>query len=139
MKYQRFYSMSYVVLLSVASVLVITDWVQGALRIFQESHLTQVEQVKSVSQTFDQVSWSLMGEHDSLIPVTRLTWELKGILYSNHSSHSQAILSLPGASDKTYHPGDRIMNQITVVAVNRDHVILEREGHRERLDLRRLG
>ena len=60
------------------------------------------------------------------------SWQLNGAFQSNQSSNSLALISIAGAAPLAVRPGDLIVEGITLFAVYRDHVRVQR-GDRQAL------
>ena len=59
-------------------------------------------------------------------------WQLNGAFQSNQSSNSLALISIAGAAPLAVRPGELIVEGITLLAVYRDHVRVQR-GDRQAL------
>lgn len=59
-------------------------------------------------------------------------WQLSGAFVSNQSSNSLALISIAGAAPLAVRPGELIVEGITLLAVYRDHVRVQR-GDRQAL------
>lgn len=62
-------------------------------------------------------------------------WQLSGALQSNQSSNSLALISIAGAAPLAVRPGELIAEGITLLAVYRDHVRVQRGDRQARLYL----
>lgn len=60
------------------------------------------------------------------------SWQLNGAVQSNQSSNSLALISIAGAAPLAVRPGELIVEGITLLAVYRDHVRVQR-GDRQAL------
>lgn len=60
------------------------------------------------------------------------SWQLNGAFQSNQSSNSLALISIAGAAPLAVRPGELIVEGITLLAVYRDHVRVQR-GDRQAL------
>lgn len=60
------------------------------------------------------------------------SWQLNGAIQSNQSSNSLALISIAGAAPLAVRPGELIVEGITLLAVYRDHVRVQR-GDRQAL------
>ena len=60
------------------------------------------------------------------------SWQLNGAVQSNQSSNSLALISIAGAAPLALRPGELIVEGITLLAVYRDHVRVQR-GDRQAL------
>ena len=60
------------------------------------------------------------------------SWQLNGTFQSNQSKNSLALISIAGAAPLAVRPGELIVEGITLLAVYRDHVRVQR-GDRQAL------
>lgn len=60
------------------------------------------------------------------------SWQLNGAFQSNQSKNSLALISIAGAAPLAVRPGELIVEGITLLAVYRDHVRVQR-GDRQAL------
>ena len=73
----------------------------------------------------------------STLPITSLQLQLTGIMKVGISNESKALISESGKPAQVYGVGDVLPSGIKVYAVNEDEVVLERDGHLEKLPLAR--
>lgn len=79
-------------------------------------------------------------EKEQLIkaPETRLKLQLVGVVFDRDTDDGLAIISEPGKPQKTYRKGEKIPGDATLVAVERERIILERNGRPETLSLKKI-
>ena len=70
-------------------------------------------------------------------PETRLAYKLRGIYYSLQSSLSSAIIEVRPNDTKVYLVDDELDDNITLARIEVDHVLLNRYGKLERLNLQK--
>lgn len=70
-------------------------------------------------------------------PKTRLNYRLRGIYYSEESSASFAIVEIKPTQTRHYYVGEELEKKIILSAVRQDHVLIDRYGKIERLDLQK--
>ena len=68
-------------------------------------------------------------------PETKLNYKLRGIYYSNLDRLSSAIVETKINDSKHYRLGDELAENITLAAIERDHILINRYGKIERLNL----
>jgi general secretion pathway protein C len=68
-------------------------------------------------------------------PETRLNYKLRGIYYSDHDRLSSAIVETKINDTKYYRLGDELADNITLAAIENDHILINRYGKIERLNL----
>ena len=68
-------------------------------------------------------------------PETRLNYKLRGIYFSEDASISSAIVEVKTNDSKHYYIGDELAENIMVSAIGRDHILIDRYGKIERLNL----
>jgi len=75
------------------------------------------------------------------MPITSLQMRLTGIVQEaaaeEGSSFSKAIISLQGGVGKVYQVGDMVMEGIKLMEIKANGVILDNNGHSERLPMQR--
>jgi type II secretory pathway component PulC len=80
------------------------------------------------------------GLADSIsdMPITSLQLRLVGIVKSVPDQYSRALISEAGEPAKVYQIGDTLSSsEVRVTAITRNGVVLENEGHVEKLPLQR--
>ncbi len=70
-------------------------------------------------------------------PETRLNYKLRGTYYSAVASLSMAIIEVKPNDSQVYLIDDELADNITLAAVEADHVLLNRYGKLERLNLQK--
>lgn len=88
----------------------------------------------AVELHLDAAAWQVPAFHlPAPAPLHGLeSWQLNGAFQSNQSSNSLALISIAGAAPLAVRPGELIVEGITLLAVYRDHVRVQR-GDRQAL------
>lgn len=68
-------------------------------------------------------------------PETQLNYKLRGIYYSQEAADSSAIVEVKTNDSKHYYIGDELAENIVVSAIGSDHILIDRYGKIERLNL----
>jgi len=68
-------------------------------------------------------------------PETRLNYKLRGVYYSTVGRLASAIVEIKTNDSQYYRLGDELAENITVAAIERDHILINRYGKIERLNL----
>jgi type II secretion system protein C len=68
-------------------------------------------------------------------PETRLNYKLRGIYYSTVVRLASAIVEIKANDSQYYRLDDELAENITVAAIERDHILINRYGKIERLNL----
>ena len=68
-------------------------------------------------------------------PETKLNYKLRGIYYSDLDRLSSAIVEIKINDSKYYRLGQELADNITLAAIERDHILINRYGKIERLNL----
>ena len=68
-------------------------------------------------------------------PETKLNYKLRGIYYSELDRLSSAIVETKINDSQYYRLGDELADKITLAAIERDHILINRYGKIERLNL----
>ena len=68
-------------------------------------------------------------------PETRLNYKLRGVYYSTVGRLASAIVEIKTNDSQYYRLGDELADNITVAAIERDHILINRYGKIERLNL----
>ncbi len=71
------------------------------------------------------------------LPITSLQLHLIGVVEANPESASSVIISAAGQPGKVYRTGDNLASDVRIKTITRDGVILENDGHMEKLPLSR--
>lgn len=89
----------------------------------------------------DIPTWHLFGNaaamDNSDLPITSLQLHLIGVDKTAPEKFSHVIISEAGQPGKVYQVGDHISSDVIVYAITIDGVILENNGHLEKLPLQR--
>lgn len=73
-----------------------------------------------------------------ILPISNLQLKLVGIVKMNDASYaSKATISVAGQPDKIFRVGDRLPYGVIVYDITPDSVILQNDGHLEKLTLER--
>ncbi|MGE0384911.1 MAG: type II secretion system protein N [Gammaproteobacteria bacterium] len=67
------------------------------------------------------------------------TLQLKGTLHADGAGPARAILALSGAPDRVYAPGDELAGGAVLREVQRDRIVIERDGRLESVRLPKPG
>jgi len=70
-------------------------------------------------------------------PETKLNYKLRGIYFSEESTLSSAIVEIQPNKSQYFRIGDELADKITVSAIASDHIIIDRYGKLERLNLQK--
>jgi general secretion pathway protein C len=81
-----------------------------------------------------QVEKSAIVETD-VAPETKLNYKLRGIYYSELDRLSSVIVETKINDSKYYRLDDELADNITLAAIERDHILINRYGKIERLNL----
>ncbi len=68
-------------------------------------------------------------------PQTQLNYKLRGVYFSPDESLSSAIVETRPNDSRHYLLGDELADKITLAQIEADHILLDRYGKLERLDL----
>ena len=70
-------------------------------------------------------------------PETKLNYKLRGIYFSKESTLSSAIVEVKPNKSLYFRIGDELDDKITVSTISSDHIIIDRYGKLERLNLQK--
>ena len=70
-------------------------------------------------------------------PETKLNYKLRGIYFSEESTLSSAIVEIKPNNSLYFRIGDELADKITVSTISKDHIIIDRYGKLERLNLQK--
>lgn len=70
-------------------------------------------------------------------PETKLNYKLRGIYFSDEAALSSAIVEVRPNDSKHYYIGDELDDKIILSAIAQDHVLIDRYGKIERLNLQK--
>src|SRR5204863_5740463 len=79
----------------------------------------------------------LFGKSEKQLPITNLQMTVTGIVKMSEPSASMATISINGQPGKIYKVGDDLPYGVKIDSISNDAVILENEGHFEKLPLPR--
>jgi general secretion pathway protein C len=68
-------------------------------------------------------------------PETQLKYKLRGVYYSDIKERSSAIVEIKVNESKLYQVDDELADNIVVAAIEREHILINRYGKLERLNL----
>lgn len=68
-------------------------------------------------------------------PVTTLNYKLRGIFYAEDDGESSAIIEIKANDSQYYRINDELAENILLAAIESDHILIDRYGKLERLDL----
>lgn len=68
-------------------------------------------------------------------PVTTLNYKLRGIYYAENDGESSAIIEIKANDSQYYRINDELADNILLASIERDHILIDRYGKLERLDL----
>lgn len=94
--------------------------------------------MQAIAQIPDEHLFGKLGVTDhGALPITSLQLRLVGIVKTDQENASRVIISEAGQPGKVYIVGDSLPSGITVNAIADDGVVLENDGHLEKLPLQR--
>jgi type II secretion system protein C len=96
---------------------------QQANAISREFLFGRPEVVKTVAVTVEEA------------PETQLNYKLRGLYYSPDKNLSSAIIEVQANKSKHYLLGDELDDKITLAGIENDHILINRYGKIERLNL----
>ncbi len=70
-------------------------------------------------------------------PETNLKLELIGVLFNRDTDDGLAIISESGKSQKNFHKGEKLPGGATLYAIEKERIILQRNGRHETLTLKK--
>ena len=70
-------------------------------------------------------------------PETKLNYKLRGIYFSEKTTLSSAIVEIKPNNSQYFKIGDELADKITVSSISSDHIIIDRYGRLERLNLQK--
>lgn len=77
------------------------------------------------------------ADNDEFLPLTNLQVRLTGILRDPNDGKSKVIVAEGDGPGKVYGVGDSLVSGITISAINDDGIVIEHNGHLEKLPLTR--
>ncbi len=98
-----------------------------------------VQQASAISSAFlfGKLEVEQVIEQVEEAPETRLNYKLRGIYYSLEPRLSLAIVEVKPNDTQVYMIDDELADNITLAAVEEDHILLNRYGKLERLNLQK--
>jgi type II secretion system protein C len=78
---------------------------------------------------------SVKPVQSTLAPETQLNYKLRGIYFSNIAEQSNAIVEIKVNDSQLYRIDDALADNIIVAAIEKDHILINRYGKFERLNL----
>ncbi|MFQ3188711.1 MAG: general secretion pathway protein C [Gammaproteobacteria bacterium] len=78
---------------------------------------------------------SVKPVQSTLAPETQLNYKLRGIYFSNIAEQSNAIVETKVNDSQLYRIDDALADNIIVAAIEKDHILINRYGKFERLNL----
>lgn len=101
----------------------------------QPSYLQQSELIKQVFLFGKAVVVRDKLVESELAPETQLKYKLRGIYFSNIAEKSTAIVEIKVNDSQLYRIDDALADNIVVSAIEREHILIDRYGKIERLNL----
>lgn len=99
---------------------------------------SRIEQAEKISRAYlfgKAVVKEVVAEVVEEAPETRLNYKLRGIYYSEDPALASAIVELKANNSLNFKVGDEMADSISVSAIARDHILIDRYGKIERLNL----
>jgi general secretion pathway protein C len=78
---------------------------------------------------------SVKPVQSTLAPETQLKYKLRGIYFSNIAEQSNAIVEIKVNDSQLYRIDDALADNIIVAAIEKEHILINRYGKLERLNL----
>jgi type II secretion system protein C len=96
------------------------------------------QQANAISRTFlfgkpEVVKTAAVAVEEA--PETQLNYKLRGLYYSPDKNLSSAIIEVQANKSKHYLLGDELDDKITLAGIESDHILINRYGKIERLNL----
>ncbi len=120
-----------------------THWYQDCIitrvsAVSMKQNMAEDHVAQWIAQIPEEHLFGKLGVTDGeAVPITSLQLRLVGVINSGEESSSRVIISEAGQPGKVYSVGDSLPSGITVNAITDDGVILENDGHMEKLPLQR--
>lgn len=67
------------------------------------------------------------------IKKTQLKWVLKGVFPTEYPHQGMAVIALANGQEALYETGDRLWDDVSLIAVYPDYIVIERNGSQESL------
>jgi type II secretion system protein C len=100
----------------------------------EQSYLEKA-QIISRAYLFGKPAAAVSRAQVTEAPKTRLNYKLRGIYYSTVGRLASAIVEIKANHSQYYRLDDELAENITVAAIERDHILINRYGKIERLNL----
>jgi type II secretion system protein C len=101
----------------------------------QPSYLQQADLIKPVFLFGKTEVVRVKPAESELAPETQLKYKLRGIYFSNIAEQSNAIVEIKANDSQLYRIDDSLADNIIVAAIEKEHIIINRYGKLERLNL----
>jgi type II secretory pathway component PulC len=99
---------------------------------------TSTENVaQSIAQIPSEHLFGKLGSSHAALPITSLQIRLIGVIKADPEKFSRVIISESGQPGKIYSIGDSLSSGIIINSITDEGVILENDGHLEKLPLQR--
>ncbi len=133
--------LSIIVISSVFILFSIVNFYYFFHRVKPQTTRAHLPQTKTATVSNDLLSYPLFGqflpENSKKIPKTLLNLKLIGILKASNPSRSQATISVNGGHEQNYFIGQILPGDAKIIRIDRNGLLISREGHIERLSLPR--
>lgn len=101
----------------------------------QPSYLQQSELIKQVFLFGKAEEVRVKPAESEIAPETQLKYKLRGIYFSNIAEKSTSIVEIKVNDSQLYRVDDALADNIVVAAIEREHILINRYGKLERLNL----
>jgi len=101
----------------------------------QQSHIEKAQLIARAYLFGKQTTEKAVVVETENAPETKLNYKLRGIYYSELERLSSAIVETKINDSKHYRLDDELADNITLAAIGRDHILINRYGKVERLNL----
>ena len=101
----------------------------------QPSHFQKADLIKSVFLFGRIEEVNVKPVESKLAPETQLKYKLRGIYFSDLADKSTAIVEIKVNNSQLYRIDDSLADNIVVAAIEREHILINRYGKLERLNL----
>ena len=120
-----------------ATTIVKTSVQSGQSNTSQRSRIEQAEAIAGAHLFGQVVVEQVVEAAVEQAPETKLNYKLRGIYYSGVDKLSSAIVEVKPNNSQHYYIDDELAESITVSAIARDHILINRYGKIERLNLQK--
>ncbi len=103
----------------------------------QRSRIEQANAIASAHLFGQKVVEQIVTEVVEQAPETKLNYKLRGIYFSVELALSSAIVEVKPNKSQHYYIDDELAENITVSSIARDHILINRYGKIERLNLQK--